>query len=163
MTDAEIDKALAELSDDTLRGLVDGIHHILLWYRPHDLVTRLAGEVLRLRRQVDGHCARIAAQSELLSRSAEKPADTEHAVRPAQQAPAVGSVWKHYKGNVYTVTAVTVDEAKGAVLVSYQSPEGRAKGEPPWTRPLVGADNAFFGVVVGEGGERVPRFVEVVA
>lgn len=70
-------------------------------------------------------------------------------------------MWRHYKGGVYTVTSVTVDEATGVVLVSYESPEGQAKGYAPWTRPLVGADNAFFGIVVGEGGERVPRFVEI--
>lgn len=160
MTDADIDKALAELSDNTLRTLADGTNR-LLWFCPRDLVTRLAGEVLRLRRQVDGHCERIAAQSDLLSRRAEKPACLAPAVQPTGDAPRVGSVWKHFKGGVYTVTAVTVDEATGAVLVSYESPEGRAKGYAPWTRPLVGADNAFFGIVGLGAGERVPRFVEI--
>lgn len=181
MTDADIDKALAELSDDTLRGLVDGTHR-LAWHRPRDLVTRLAGEVLRLRRQVEGHCDRIAAQSDLLSRRAEKPAAVDEGVetlairqqaellpslekklthQPPAGAPCVGSVWKHFKGGVYTVTAVTVAEATKATLVSYESPEGRAKGDPPWTRPLVGADNAFFGDVVSESGEKMPRFVEI--
>ncbi len=35
-------------------------------------VLSLVNEVRRLRQQIEGHCARIAAQSELLSRRAEK-------------------------------------------------------------------------------------------
>ncbi len=35
-------------------------------------VLALVAEVRRLRQQIEGHCARIAAQSELLSRRAEK-------------------------------------------------------------------------------------------
>ncbi len=35
-------------------------------------VLALVAEVRRLRQQIEGHCARIAAQSELLSKRAEK-------------------------------------------------------------------------------------------
>jgi hypothetical protein len=50
--------------------------------------------------------------------------------------PSIGSRWKHYKGDVYTVLLVSVMESTGVTLVSYQSDQGKDKGWLPWTRRL---------------------------
>lgn len=98
--------------------------------------------------------------------------DAKHANQlPRGPFPAIGSKWRHYKGDIYTVVLVSIDEATGAVLVHYESEEGRAKGWVPWSRPLLGAKNAFWGLVSEEDlaragvcyvrGVKVQRFTEV--
>ena len=69
--------SLIILTDDHLTYLAAAGAAILLAaaieiHRLRDRVTGLEAERDALRRQVEGHCERIARQSELLSRRAEK-------------------------------------------------------------------------------------------
>ncbi len=48
----------------------------------------------------------------------------------------IGDTFQHYKGDIYTVVLLTVDEASGEVLIHYESDKGRGRGWLPWTRTL---------------------------
>lgn len=48
--------------------------------------------------------------------------------------PAIGSVWKHYKGELYKVRGTALEEATERVVVIYNSDETILP--IPWTRPL---------------------------
>lgn len=59
---------MTPLSDNELR-------HLEVCFAPdEDIRTRAVAEIRRLREQIEGHAGRIAAQSEILSRRAEKNA-----------------------------------------------------------------------------------------
>ncbi len=47
---------------------------LFMWRSTPDLLEEAANEIETLRKQISGHCDRIAAQSEILSRRAEKEA-----------------------------------------------------------------------------------------
>jgi hypothetical protein len=48
-TDAELDAAVRELTDDELRRVVADESELARWFRPHAMRIRMAGEILRLR------------------------------------------------------------------------------------------------------------------
>ena len=103
-------------------------------------------ELGRLRGQVEAHCRRIAEQSELLSRAAERPGEAEP---PRHLSEAeVAAVWleagdrvrgltlkpfRHRKtGNVYLLHLVALSADGCAPLALYAA----EKPGPLWCRPL---------------------------
>jgi hypothetical protein len=67
--------------------------------------------------------------------------------------PAVGSRWRHYRGQEYEVVALSLDEPTLDPLVTYR---GTSSGLV-WTRTL----DDWQRTVRGEDGKDVPRFVAV--
>ena len=78
--------------------------------------------------------------------------DVDELSRRLAQCPAPGTLWRHFKGNLYRVVGSAIDEATLEPLVLYR-PEGSGL---TWARPL----RVWGEVVRGDAGD-VPRFSPV--
>lgn len=76
--------------------------------------------------------------------------DKGHGPVKAPEGPQPGETWQHFKGGLYRIITVAVDEKAGSPLVVYTSPTG------VWTRSLL----EFIGPV-DKDGYKGPRFVKV--
>jgi predicted metal-dependent HD superfamily phosphohydrolase len=86
----------------------------------------------------------------------DNPSMTTTATPPACPAPPEpGALYQHWKGGLYRVVALAVEEATGAPTVVYRPLSDPA--ERCWTRPLV----SFEEEVEGLDGEARARFVHV--
>jgi len=76
--------------------------------------------------------------------------DKGHGPVKAPEGPQPGETWQHFKGGLYQIITMVVDETTRSPMVVYTSPTG------VWTRSLM----EFLGPVSKDGYEG-PRFVKV--